>query len=260
MPKKTQDTTLTPGDLAAIAQLPSSSTIAGGINAMNQAAFGNPVKPTSQFGIVPTAPLPPPVTAQPPPVVQPPTPTTPAPQGGFNQLTSAQQLLLSGMGGSPRNSGATFAGPAANSAQNMFSPKNAGQDFMGLGAIAPGTTPFSRLMMAHGFGTPTAAPKPSTPPPPPPVPATPQHIHSAGQAMGIRDPNATSFGRALHAQGQPPLTVDGLSRIAHAYTTALNGNPANTQAAEAMAMAHLDVERALAPIGGLSPIAHGGAA
>lgn len=257
---KQQATTLTPKDLASIAQLPSAQTIGGGINAFNQAAFGNPVAPTSQFGIVPTAPLPPPVMVQPPPAVLPPPVAAPTPTPGVNDVLGSvlhPGHYLAGQGGGFQN-----AGPRGD------------RDVLPVGKQAPSAEHQQAILKIFGLDpsygpamfpnyiapTPAVPAKPAAPPPPPPVPATPQHIQSAGQAMGIRDPNASLFGRALHAQGQPPLTVDGLSRIAHAYSTALNGNPANTALAENHAMAHLDVERALAPLGGISPIAHGGAA
>ncbi len=72
-----QNPQLNAADLAAIAKLPQASQITGGINAFNQAAFGNPVPPSSQFGIVPTAPLPP--AAPPPAAARPPQPK-PQPQ------------------------------------------------------------------------------------------------------------------------------------------------------------------------------------
>lgn len=51
------------------------------------------------------------------PMPRPPGPQAPSPTSGgnlFDSLSPAQRLALAGLGGSPRNSGATFAGPDAN--------------------------------------------------------------------------------------------------------------------------------------------------
>lgn len=78
-----------------------------GLDAFATAAFGGIPDQPFAGGILPSPPTVPVTPATP---TKPTTPTTPTPPqtSAFGSLTDPQKLYLSGMGGAPRNSGATF--------------------------------------------------------------------------------------------------------------------------------------------------------
>jgi hypothetical protein len=220
-------TQLTPQDLQFLSAMPQPGQVTGGIDAFNQAAFGNPVAAANPFGILPTAPpaasplFPPAAAPAPPPPMQQPQQQNPLQQQQFLDLI--RQRL--GLAGGPR--GAAQGGPgvgstAAKEALSNFERSNV--------AVSPSIgSALATAQVAMGPAGLVGA-------------LAGNALKSAFGVDGI-------LGSAFNTPG-PTLNQMAMDAVTKAFYGKLNATASNIQQALAAARATLDVERGLAGTSG----------
>jgi hypothetical protein len=253
-------TQLTPQDLQFLSMMPQPNQIIGGINALNQASFGNPVPANLPFGIVPTAPLPgfgSPAPAAPAPAAPAPRPVQRPSQQQLTpqQIQAAQQQNLNRirqmLGLGPTTSGPSAAlTPLQRMMQQTGGVRGATQGGPGVGSTAAkeALSNFERenvavkpslgsaLQMGVAVSGPTGL-------------ALALGKEALTEALAPSGILGASLSSGFNVPG-PQLSQAAMDEVTKAFYGALNPLATNIDQALAKASATLGVERALAGPGG----------